>query len=85
MLHFAYYSNILSGKTFREHFLNCFKLCEWGVIPVLINTISGTGNVGKILHFTIIYNERGYYEKVTILDGLNRRHSGASWIMCQEG
>ena len=65
--------------------MNCFKLCEWGVIPVLVNTISGTGNVGIILHFSIIYNERGYYEKVTILDGLNRWHSGTYRILCQEG
>ena len=22
-----------------EAFLSCFKLCEWGVVPVLVNTI----------------------------------------------
>ena len=49
-------TGIYSLEYCPEAFLSCFILCALGVIPVLVNTIPGTGDVGKILHFSIIYN-----------------------------
>ena len=49
---------------------------------MLVNTITGTKCRNDPAFF---YNERGYYEKAAILDGINRRHSGTDRIMCQKG
>ena len=42
VLHSDFNCNTISGKNCPEAFLSCFKLCELGVIMVLVNTIPDT-------------------------------------------